>query len=76
MHSCSLYSTVRVCSLTQKSDAYDPWHLNKRPPAIGDVGTIVEIVSGINGEARYIVEAVHPDGGTLWLSGFLKEEIG
>jgi len=68
------YSMVEVAKLLHAPDHYDGWRLNKRPPALGDRGTIVEILHAA-GQTAYVVEAAGPDGVTIWLGDFDGEEL-
>ena len=56
-------------------DAYDGWALKLRPPRVGDIGTIVDILKAPGHPTNYVVEASQPDGTTLWLGDFLYEEL-
>jgi hypothetical protein len=65
------YSVVRVRALLQTEDDYDGWQTNLRPPQIGDIGTIVDVVS----PDRVVVENSSSEGTTIWLCEFCKEEL-
>jgi hypothetical protein len=44
-------------------------------PLVGDVGTIVEILTSPGVDDRYVVECVAPDGSTIWLVDFIPGEL-
>jgi hypothetical protein len=69
------YQTVRVRRLLRPPEEYDGWGLNVRPPQVGDVGTIVDILRAPGFPDDYVVEASLPDGTTLWLADFSEEEL-
>ena len=69
------YDLVRISKLLHLPDQYNGWEVNERAPEVGDVGTIVEILSGPNLPDCYVVEAVQDDGYTTWLCNFSAEEI-
>ena len=56
-------------------ESYDGWRINQRPPRVGDVGTIVEILQAPGLSDRYVVETSGPDGITVWLGDFQAEEL-
>jgi hypothetical protein len=68
------YSVVEVVKLDHPAEHYDGWKLNKRAPAIGDRGVIVEILRA-GGQLNYIVESSRSDGVTEWLGDFSPDEI-
>jgi len=69
------YEIVRVVKMLHPAEYYDGWKLNKRPPRLGDVGTIVEILNAPNLAPNYVVEAISPNGIPDWLGDFLEEEL-
>jgi hypothetical protein len=69
------YSIVKVKKLLHSADYYDGWKINQRPPQIGDVGTIVDVLRLPNLPVDYIVEGFDCEGRTVWVSDFLAEEI-
>lgn len=69
------YSAVKVVALTKPLEAYDGWRVNRRAPAVGDVGTIIEILRGPAGEVAYVVECGLADGTVEWLGDFAPHEI-
>ena len=42
------YSIVRVIKLRRTDDEYDGWKVNQRPPQIGDIGTVLNILHAAN----------------------------
>jgi hypothetical protein len=67
--------TVRIVQLLTPSRAFDGTETTKRPPQLGDVGTVVHVGYRDSMPALYIVEAVDPNGHTLWLADFVPEEL-
>jgi hypothetical protein len=68
------YDAVRVKFLAAQAERKG-WNVNARAPRVGDVGTVVEILSAAGQAAQYVVECVAPDGTTLWLADFTAEEL-
>lgn len=66
---------VRVTRLLRSPETYDGWGFNKRPPQVGDVGTIVDVFPESGPPENYVVEASMPDGTTLWLGDFSPDEL-
>ena len=64
------YSIVRVIKLNKSDRNFDGTGGVKRPPQIGDTGTVVHMADG-----GCIVECTDRDGMTVWLADFLNEEI-
>ena len=75
MGTFAAFSAVRVVSLRRPPAAYDSWGMNRRPPAIGDVGIVIEILRSAAGEIAYTVECVNPGGTTEWLADFVGSEL-
>ena len=69
------YSVVRVRQLLHPPEHYDGWRVNKRPPQVGDEGTIVDILHAPDLPDRYVVESSGQDGVTVWLCDFSSEEL-
>jgi hypothetical protein len=69
------YQLVRVVRLLHEPAHYDGWKVNQRPPSIGDVGTIVDILHAPGLQDDYVVESSGPDGVSIWLSDFLAAEL-
>jgi hypothetical protein len=59
------YQRVQVRQLMQPTEAYDGWCVSQRPPRVGDVGTIVDILPKAGRAAQYIVECSAADGNTI-----------
>lgn len=75
MDAFAQYSAVKIVAMSKPADAYDSWGINCRAPAIGDIGTIVEILRSEDGAATYVVECVNPDGSSEWLADFSALEV-
>lgn len=75
MGSLKQYRLVRVRQLLQPPAEYDGWRVNQRPPQIGDVGTLLDILHAPGLPDRYVVESSEADGVTVWLGDFLAEEL-
>jgi hypothetical protein len=69
------YQLARVVQLRYPLDTYDGWRVNRRRPAIGDMGTIVEIIHAPGLSNKYVVESSDADGITIWLADFDAEEL-
>lgn len=69
------YGMVRVRKLLKPPNEYDGWRLNRRPPSLGDVGCIVEILQAPGLPDSYIVESSGADGVTIWLGDFCEDEL-
>jgi hypothetical protein len=74
------YSLVRIRLLLRSSKAYDGYRINSRPPRVGDVGTVVDVMGspGVPDSYVYTVECrecIEPGGSPLWLSEFSEEEL-
>ena len=69
------YAAVRIRKLLHPPEHYDGWHLNQRPPQIGDKGIIVDILRASGQPDRYVVESSGADGVTIWLGDFSTEEL-
>jgi hypothetical protein len=67
------YSQVKIVAL-RPSRTFDSWRMNRRQPAIGEVGSIVEIFEQ-PGDTIYLVECVNSGGSTEWLEEFLESEL-
>ena len=66
-----MYDVVRVKRLLREPESYICGSaFSKRPPRVGDQGSVVMLYS-----MTCTVEAVEPDGCTLWLSDFAMEEL-
>jgi hypothetical protein len=69
------YKQVRVTRLLHPRDHYDGWGLNQRAPAVGDVGTVVDILKAPGVPASYVVECCGPGGDAIWLGDFSEQEL-
>ena len=69
------YGQVRVRQLLRPPAAYDRWQVNQRPPAIGDVGTLLDILTAPGLPERFVVESSGPGGVSVWLGDFAAEEL-
>jgi hypothetical protein len=69
------YEMVRVRQLIYEPEHYDGWKLNLRSPAVGDEGTIVDILHAAGLPDCFIVECSAKDGRTIWLGDFHAEEL-
>ena len=69
------YGLVRIIRLLHPAEHYDGWGFNRRPPAIGDLGTIVDILDIPGLPIDYIVESSAADGITIWLGDFAAAEL-
>ena len=63
---------VRVVHLADPARAYDGSEASRRPPRIGDTGTVVHVLGP---GASYLVECVREDGYTIWLAEFHAAEL-
>ena len=69
------YQLVRIKTLLQSPNEYDGWRLNKRPPWVGDIGTLLEPLHADGLPDRYVVECSETNGTTVWLSDFHRDEL-
>jgi hypothetical protein len=69
------YQLVRVVKLLRDPEGYDGWKINQRPPAVGDVGTLLDVLRAPGLRDRYVVECCEPDGTTVWLDDFDAVEL-
>jgi hypothetical protein len=69
------YSKVKICKLIQNPDKYDGWQVNQRMPAVGDVGTLIDILHAEGLPEKYVVEKTDANGVPIWLSDFFEEEL-
>lgn len=76
MNKLNLYTRVRVCKLVREEESYDGWEINQRPPRVGDVGHLMDILEAPDLPDRFVVEMTDPSDGTVvWLSEFQREEL-
>ena len=69
------YAVARVRRLLHEPERYDGWRVNKRPPQVGDRGTIVDILHAPGLPDSYVVECSGQDGVAIWLGEFASEEL-
>ena len=69
------YDVVTVVRIDQKDRPYTGTESACRPPQVGDVGTVVHIYDPGNATAPVVVEAVAPNGYTIWLADFFPYEL-
>ena len=69
------FTEVRVIRTLRPPEAYDAWGLNQRPPIVGEVGTVVDVLRSPGLPDRYVVENSGPDGIAIWLGEFGLEEL-
>jgi hypothetical protein len=69
------YQLVRIKQLLQSSSEYDVWRLNTRPPWIGDVGILLDVLHADGLPDRYVVECSETNGTTVWLADFHGDEL-
>jgi hypothetical protein len=75
MHVLTQYGFARVVQLLHPLEEYDGWRLNRRPPHIGDVGIVVDILQAPGQPDHYVVEMSDAEGITIWLGDFDAEEL-
>lgn len=66
---------VRVVALHEKSRAFSGTDSVRRAPRIGDLGTVVHLLTAESGDTAFVVEALAADGNTLWVADFLASEL-
>ena len=69
------YQLVRVKQLLQSPSEYDCWRVNRRPPKIGDVGTLLDILRADGLPDRFVVESCESNGTAVWLADFQRDEL-
>ena len=69
------YQIVRIKRLLQPPSEYDGWRVNKRPPRIGDVGKLLDILHADGLPDRFVVESCETNGTTVWLADFHRTEL-
>lgn len=70
-----LLQVVRVVALREGERPFDGSEGAARPPAVGDLGTVVEVLRAPGLPPRFLVEAVAEDGVTTWLAEFDEVEL-
>ncbi len=69
--------TVRIVAMHGTPESHVVLNDSLRPPAIGDVGTVVSVFAKSdlgNPNTRFTVESYDADG-FLWLADFSREEL-
>lgn len=67
---------VRVVSLTGSGADHLVVATAERPPRVGDVGTVVDVVERLGGVGRhYTVASTHADRRPVWLAVFAAHEL-
>lgn len=70
------FDTVRVVALHGTPESHLATVDAERPPRVGDLATVVDLVAGPPGAgARYVAETCHPDGRIVWLAEFSSDEV-
>ena len=75
MASLQQYGLVRIRQLLQPPDAYNGWQVNQRPPQVGDVGALLDVLHAAGRPDRYVVESSGANGVSVWLGDFSAEEL-
>ena len=75
MSSLRQYGLVRIRQLLQPLAEYDGWRVNQRPPAVGDMGTLLDTLTAPGHPDRFVVESSGPDGVSVWLADFAASEL-
>ena len=75
MKKFELYTEVRVIKLVNSPEKYGG-KFNKRPPQIGDIGTLIDCLPSERKPHHYTVAKTDlATGDDIWLCDFLEEEI-
>lgn len=69
------YGLVRIRQVLLSPAVCDGWRVNRRPPKVGDVGTLLDVLRAGGHSDRYVVESSGADGITIWLGDFATEEL-
>ncbi len=82
MHWCQMQdfpelSVVRVKALADRATGARPLASDddRRSRAVGDIGTVVEVLRAPGRPRAYLVECCDAAGATVWLSECLAEEL-
>jgi hypothetical protein len=67
----SEHDVVRIVRLRTSGRHFSGTEGVRRAPRVGDVGTIVNVPD----PGAFMVECVAPDGGTVWLADFRRDEL-
>ena len=66
---------VKVVRLTTAIRDVDGTERVRRQPRVGDLGTVVAVLSRSAGPPGYYVESVNDEGLTVWLAEFDGDEL-
>ncbi len=69
------YDNVRIVRLLTENRHYDGTDGVRRAPEVGDVAIIVHEYDPEDPRGLVAVEKVDPDGNTIWLADFDREEL-
>ena len=75
MRALKEYDNVRIVRLLKENRHYDGTDGVRRAPAVGDVGIIVHEYDPEDPRGPLAVEKADPDGNTLWLADFDRDEL-
>jgi hypothetical protein len=76
VHRIIEFDTVRVVALHGTPESHLAISDAERPPRVGDLATVVDLIPGPAGAGtRYIAEVGHPDGRMVWLAEFGADEL-
>ena len=67
--------TVRIVALKTPNRQFDGSERIKREPRLGDKGAVVHVYPAGAAEQMFMVEAVNPEGYTLWVADFFQSEL-
>ena len=66
---------VKVVRLATSIRDVDGTERVRRQPKVGDLGTVVRVLSRPSGPPGYYVESVNDEGLTVWLAEFEGDEL-
>ena len=69
------YDQVRIVRMRTPERDYGGSQSVRRPPRVGDVGTIVHFYEVNDPSAPFVVESVDRNGFTIWLADFYPDEL-
>jgi hypothetical protein len=69
------YQLVRVRKLLKKPEEYGGMGFDMKQPAVGDIGTLIDIWYTPGVPKGYEVEASGKDGITIWLCTLCEDEL-
>jgi hypothetical protein len=69
------YDTVRIVRLLNADRFFGGTASVRRPPRVGDVGIICHEYQPDDPDAVVAVEMVDPEGFTIWLADFARDEL-